>query len=289
MIRDALSYLDPHDRELWVRMAMACKNAEGDAGFHAWDDWSRTADNYRERDAKAVWRSVKPMGGITSASLYKLAREAGYRGEESPCLPIDRSAEIKAQQAADDLQRAAASKKARDMISRAEIGPHDYLHRKGISAHGFVLDGELLVPMWDCAAYGKRLNSLQRIKPDGAKLFLSGGKAKGSIFALGSGVETVLCEGYATAHSIKLACDSLHMQSRVVACFSAHNLTYVAKNTRGRAFIIADHDQSGTGQSAAVAAGLPWWMPPDVGTDANDYHLAAGVRPLAAAINTLRR
>lgn len=290
MIREALSHLDPHDRDLWVTMAMAVKNAEGESGFHDWDQWSRGAENYRERDALAVWRSVKPLGGITVATLYKLAREAGYRGEEREYPHRNHDAELKALREAEEARREQARQRAMAMIEKAQRGTHEYLIRKGFPhAQGFILDNELLIPMWEVGRYAKQLNTLQRIQPDGTKLFLPGGKAKGSVFILGSGSETILCEGYATALSIKAATEALYMRARVIACFSAHNLTWVAKLQRGRAFIIADHDQSGAGQSAAAAAGLPYWMPPDVGTDANDYHMARGVRSLAAAINTLRR
>lgn len=291
MISDALTFIDPNDRDLWVMMAMAVKSAEGESGFSAWNAWSELSPSYRERDARAVWRSVKPHGGVTVRTLYKLARTAGYRGEERVAAPNrNYAAEPLEQKIAERKRRDDASRLARDMIQRASICTHEYLCHKGFQNHnGLVLDGELLVPMWDMDAYGKQLNSLQRIKPDGTKLFLSGGKAKGSILALGNGTDTILCEGYATALSIKAAVDYLYLRARVVACFSAHNLTHVAKHTRGRAFIIADHDQSGTGQNAAAAAGIPWWMPPDVGHDANDYHRVRGVAALAAEINALRR
>lgn len=291
MIRDALTFIDPNDRDLWVTMAMAVKNAEGESGFQTWNSWSALSPRYRERDARAVWRSVKPHGGVTVKTLYKLAMEAGYKGDERfPPPPRNYAAEIREQKIAERKRRVDASRLARDMIMRASPGPHEYLAAKGFpNATGFVLNGELLVPMWNMDAYGKRLNSVQRIKPDGTKLFLSGGQVKWSIFAIGSGPDTILCEGYATALSVKAAVDHLYMRARVVACFSAHNLTHVAKHTRGRAFIVADNDQSGTGQNAAASSDLPWWMPPDVGHDANDYHQARGVAALASAINTLRR
>jgi hypothetical protein len=73
----------------------------------------------------------------------------------------------------------------------------------------------------------------------------------------------------------------------VVVCFSAGNIPVVAAQYRS-GFVVADHDESRAGEKAAVKTGLPWWMPPEIG-DANDFHLARGIRPLADALNGLRR
>ena len=67
--RGALSFIPAHDRELWVKMAMAVKSELGDDGFALWDEWAQTADNYTERAARDVWRSIKPGGKITAGSL----------------------------------------------------------------------------------------------------------------------------------------------------------------------------------------------------------------------------
>ena len=58
-VREALSYIDPHDRGTWVRMAMALKNEFGDAGFDLWDEWGQRAENYEAGAARAVWKGIK--------------------------------------------------------------------------------------------------------------------------------------------------------------------------------------------------------------------------------------
>lgn len=58
-VREALSYIPPHDRDTWVRMGMAIKNEFGDEGFEVWDDWSRAADNYSPTSARSVWKGLK--------------------------------------------------------------------------------------------------------------------------------------------------------------------------------------------------------------------------------------
>ena len=71
----------------------------------------------------------------------------------------------------------------------------------------------------------------------------------------------------------------------VVVTFSAGNLAHIASTIKGRAGVIADNDVSGTGQSTAVASGLPWAMSDTVGEDANDLHQRAGL----AAVEDLIR
>lgn len=182
-----------------------------------------------------------------------------------------------------DLHRhAAAAAEASRIVGKCEQGPHPYLSSKGFpKAEGLLdFDGRLVVPMRSCVTY-TRIQSLQWISKDGEKKFMTGGKARGGIFALGSGEEQWLCEGYATGLSVQAALAKLYRQSRVVVCFSAGNLAHVAGCLRGRRFVVADNDQSGTGERVARAAGLPWVMPPTVGDDANDFHQRDGVFALA--------
>ena len=85
-LRSALYSVPSDDRETWVEMAMAVKSALGEDGFALWDEWSRQNTDpkhgYRAADAKAVWRSVRATGGVTVATLYHLAREHGWQGQE---------------------------------------------------------------------------------------------------------------------------------------------------------------------------------------------------------------
>ena len=69
-------------------------------------------------------------------------------------------------------------------------------------------------------------------------------------------------------------------------CFSASNIATVAQ-ARRHAFVLADHDKPvahlgglGTGEFYARRTGLPWAMPPELGTDANDLHTGAGLPAL---------
>jgi phage/plasmid primase-like uncharacterized protein len=168
------------------------------------------------------------------------------------------------------------------------VPAHPYLFKKGFpDESGLVRDGELLIPMYDCNAYGVHPVGLQRILPDGTKLYLSGQRSKGAVFRLGSGRarEKWLVEGFATALSVRAALKALYRQDDVFVCFSAGNLQHIASQGIGT-HVFADNDASETGETAAKATGLPYAMAETVGYDANDLHLACG---LEAVVELVRK
>lgn len=176
-----------------------------------------------------------------------------------------------------------AGLQAARMIGQAVLCTHPYLAAKGFPAElGFVLDGELLVPMRDCRHYDK-LVGCQRITMEGKK-FVGGQRAKGAIYRLGPVKgERWLCEGYATGLSLRAALADLRRQAQVWVCFSAGNLAHVGKGMIN-AYVMADNDESRAGELAAIETNLPWVMPPEIGSDANDYHQAKGLRALVKVI-----
>ena len=64
---------------------------------------------------------------------------------------------------------------------------------------------------------------------------------------------------------------------------------HVAAQFSGRHFVFADNDESRTGETSALATGLPYAMAPAVGMDANDLHQASGVMAVAKLIMEARR
>jgi putative DNA primase/helicase len=190
----------------------------------------------------------------------------------------------------DERQRhAKARQEAMRIVRECERAEHPYLARKGFpDLRGLVHpSGDLIIPMRDMKDYGV-VNTLQRVSPGGEKLFLMGGKAKGSVFVLGKGNwrERWLCEGYATGLSLQAALIDLRRQAEIIVCFSAGNMVHVATLVK-RAFVMADHDVSGAGQRAANDTGFPWVMPAGVGNDANDVHLHSGLRALVSIVQSL--
>ncbi|MBY0468802.1 MAG: hypothetical protein K2Q07_07480 [Burkholderiaceae bacterium] len=161
----------------------------------------------------------------------------------------------------------------------AAVATHPYLVRKGFPEQpGLVLGDLLVIPMHDLSG---ALVGAQTIDAAGKKLFLTGTRAKGAVHRLGRGRELWLVEGYATGLTVQAAAARLYRLVEVVVCFSAENLRHVASLVEG-AYIVADHDASGTGERVAVATGRPWCMPAKVGQDANDLHLAEGIDAVVA-------
>lgn len=68
------------ERDQWITITAAYKAAGG--SFDVWDAWSQRGDGYIQRDAKDVWNSLKPGGGITERTLYKLAIDNGWKDPE---------------------------------------------------------------------------------------------------------------------------------------------------------------------------------------------------------------
>lgn len=124
---------------------------------------------------------------------------------------------------------------------------HDYMVRKRLPPFGIRQHGDtLLIPMVDC---GFRLWNVQRIYPDGRKLFLSGGRTGGLFWPHGafwqggrpSAGPLVIGEGFATMAAVHHATGH-----GVVAAMSAHNLETVGRVMRklfpSRKLIIAADD-----------------------------------------------
>ena len=167
-LRAALYSIPADDRETWVTIAMAIKSDRGEAGFTMWDTWSRQSDRYKSADARAVWRSCKPTGGITIATLYHLAKENGWDGQ-APVMPQaspeerKRRAEQSTREQKERKERAAmAALGAKILMDTAGYDHHPYLtgkkfpSYKGLIAkmdwpqhtdYATVCAGALLIPM----------------------------------------------------------------------------------------------------------------------------------------------
>jgi replicative DNA helicase len=148
---------------------------------------------------------------------------------------IARQQRAREAQAAATLEReeayTEAARRAQQLIAESPEAPadHPYLKDKEVKPHGVRQGafGELLVPV-----YGSNgaIQSLQRIFPDGNKLFLRYGRTAGGMFRMGQitpwGI-VLICEGFATAAT-------LHEVTGypVVASFQAGNLKAVAAAVR---------------------------------------------------------
>lgn len=136
---------------------------------------------------------------------------------------------------------------------------------------------------------GRNLSTVQIITADGAKKNILRGKVGGSAHRIASGGRPVVCEGIATALSVRAALRFLGVSATVLSAFSASNTAAVASAIPG-ALIAADHDKpieslngKGTSEFYADASGCAWSMPPELG-DWNDYHVKHGLRAVAVLL-----
>ncbi|VVM75368.1 toprim domain-containing protein [Pseudomonas fluorescens] len=142
----------------------------------------------------------------------EVARQRMARQREQRQQQVDEETRAKWEQAAASARR--------DWALAGPADPnHSYMVRKRIKPHHLrQLGSELLVPIY----WRGELVSLQRIKSDGSKLFLSGGRISGCYCLFGRiepGIELIIVEGIATAAT-------LHEQTGkpVAAAMSAGNL-----------------------------------------------------------------
>lgn len=201
---------------------------------------------------------------------YRLGVRTVWRSGSNPrsLLPAERRT-IMAQARTSEARRKAetmakqdaAAGTARDLWRGAgKADPaHGYLARKGLPAFGIRQHGDaLLVPMVDPAF---RLWSVQRIYPDGRKLFLSGGRTDGLFWSHGAFVQDgrpsagplVIGEGFATMAAVHHATGH-----GVVAAMSARNLETIARAMRGlfpsRTLIVAADDDRHLSENIGLEA-----------------------------------
>lgn len=291
--QSALQCLDAHDRQEWYQAAMMLKSEFGDAAFEIWSEWSLQADSYNATDARHVWNSCKPIGGLGIGSLFYKAKQSGWKDsieytQPSPVELAQRALkrEVGRQQAeVEQQQRHAeiAAKAARIWNTAAPANPeHPYLIAKQIERLNLrQINDALMVPIVN----GTGLVNLQFIQPDGSKRFLKGGQVAGACAAIGKPSSTLrICEGYATGATIhQLTGDA------VLCALSASNLMAIARSARAQLpgshiVICADNDLQTPGnpgvtaaRNAAAAIGAELMIPefPDGhhGSDWNDYYL----------------
>ncbi|ABI87962.1 hypothetical protein CH72_2390 [Burkholderia ambifaria AMMD] len=311
-MRAALSHVPADDRDTWVQMGMAIKAEFGEAGFDFWDDWSRSASNYSEADAKSVWKSFR-SGGITIASLFKRAIEHGYResepmtalsADERERRRVERDREAAAAAEIHQRTQAAAATRARNLWEKAGTvhADHAYVRAKRIKPYGAKqLRDQLVVKLQDIDG---EHHSAQYIQADGHKTFQTGGRISGCFVVVSAGVKPngktplLICEGYATACSLHEATGY-----PVAAAMNAGNLLNVARAWRQkhpelRIVLCADDDAETAGNpgmnkaTEAARAVAAFLAVPDFGkdrpaqvSDFNDLHCLDGLEVVRRCVD----
>lgn len=266
-IENALHFVPADDRETWLRMGMAIKSELGDSGFDLWDDWSQQAASYKTNDARDVWRSIKPCGGVTIGTLFHAAKASGWRddsnyqrpspeelaerqriaAERAACeqVAIQQERQLAASNAAAILKVAVPAQADHPYLVRKQVAPADTLREIDASevisilgyqpkSGGEPLTGRLLVVP---VKQGGNLSTLELIDGDGRKAALAGrGTKAGGYWATerlpggnGSGVTLLIGEGVATVLSASEATGH-----PAIAALSSGNLPVMAKAVRER-------------------------------------------------------
>lgn len=176
-----------------------------------------------------------------------------------------------------------AANKAAWILNNAVKSTHPYLARKGFPEEkGYVWEGKLVIPM----RIDGRLVGCQLIDEDGKKKFLYGQKTKGASACFDNKGVHILCEGYATALSIRRTLKKSMTRYCIHVCFSAGNLIEVAKSIPD-CIVVADNDPVGV--RAAKKTGRPFWLSPNVGEDFNDYELRISPKLDKSLLNLVSR
>lgn len=75
----------------WIQIGMALQAELGEGGYQLWDYWSSKSAKYAgERDTRSHWKSFGGKAGITAKTIFKFARDAGWkkpRGSRKPSTP----------------------------------------------------------------------------------------------------------------------------------------------------------------------------------------------------------
>ncbi|MBL8397245.1 MAG: DUF3987 domain-containing protein [Candidatus Accumulibacter sp.] len=266
-IREALQFIDPSDRETWLRMGMAIKSELADAGFDPWEAWSLQAESFNTKDARDVWQSIRAGGKVTLGTLFYEAKANGWHDDGTYQKPtpeeLAERRRIAAERAAKEeaeiaRERADTAKKAAAIMKAATEVKADppYLSRKRVSpvatlreidagaaaailgyppkSGGDQLAGRLLVVP---VKQGDGLSTLELIDGSGRKAALAGrGSKVGGYWATqrlpdgdGAGMTLLIGEGVATGLSSSEATGH-----PAIAALSSGNLPAVAKAMRER-------------------------------------------------------
>lgn len=278
--------IEPPKRRLspgqWVRTDTKGKNGRDDAAVLIFDD----------ENGGMVWNhqtGANHRFSLTGSGQLRRDPEAERRARRREAARLAEQKEV---------ERICAA-----IVQGCRQDNHPYLEKKGFPDElGLVCDvpskffpetpfGEalakalpgigpfLIVP----GRIGGKVTTVQFITADGAKKNILRGAQGGASHRIATGRDTWVCEGIATALSVRAALRLLGVSATVLSAFSASNVEKVAAGIPG-ARIAADHDApnphlegKGAGEFYARRSGCAWTMPPALG-DWNDHHQEHGLR-----------
>lgn len=312
--RAALMFVPADDRTKWVRIGMALKSEFGENGRELFETWSEGGANFDAKAVKSTWKSFKPGGAVTIATLVAEAKSNGFNPKDyAPAVPLSVADKLRIKRERAERDRdvalelahshaAVAEAAAKEWAAADSFGKSAYLGRKEVAGYGvrYASDGTLLVPLVD--EHGKLWN-IQRVfsNTSGAKRFMKDGRVSGCFHIIGDVATSawlLVAEGYATAATLHKATGYA-----VAVAFNEANIRHVAAamvklQPAAKLLICADDDSAteakigkNPGVLAAIAAAKAVrcaWCKPDGltadKTDFNDLAAASGIEAVQAQI-----
>lgn len=109
-----------NNRDLWVQILCAVQDwgKKSEASWKLFDEWSATQAGYSQAENRKIWDSFEPDGGITIATLVKMAVENGYEppGIPAPVAPISFAEQVAAPAAQQDVASTPAQVQVTDPL-----------------------------------------------------------------------------------------------------------------------------------------------------------------------------
>jgi putative DNA primase/helicase len=235
------------------------------------DRWTRvpTVDKPMSRNGSYIYNGKS--GAVQNWAIHESPVVFKGKGENRLSVEEIRQKKLKAEKIkAQKNNRAIAV--AKNMLDNAVKKTHPYMVKKGFPDFKVpVHEGMMLLPM----RIGQDLVGLQTISADGEKKFLYGQITKGAELCIDAKGMHILCEGYATAMSLRKVLKYIRVPYTIHVCFSAGNIKEMAKHYP-QCLIIADNDP--VGLKVAKDTGKKYWTSPVAGEDFNDFEMRVGVK-----------
>lgn len=247
---DALQAIDPAcGREEWIIIAMSAKAAG--IAFEDFDAWSSNAHNYAgTKSCQADWDHIDESGGITAATLFKYAKDAGWS--------MPRGNRVQETNRAQEIWDAGIP------ATREQ----DYIKRKWGSPDGLKtcasdliikkqsMRGALMIPCY----VGSRLTTIQFIT-DTEKLNLPAAKYEDGYFLTGrrDAEKLYIVEGIGQAWAL----NALDSESSAAVAFGAMRMKEVAGAVKrhypsAQVIIVPDRGQENKCANAAKEIGVSY-------------------------------
>lgn len=243
------------------------------------DKWTRVPTTTHPHKKNGAYIYDGKTGAVQNWAIHEKPVAWRSNGDTKPD-PMWHQKKLKAEASRKERQEK-ASKKAGWILNNAEKKPHPYLEKKGFPEEkGYVWNDLLVIPM----RISGNLVGCQLIDKSGNKKFLAGQITKDASAVFDNKGLDIICEGYATALSIRRAMKYLRKRYTIHVAFSAGNVSTLAKRIP-KSVIVADHDPIGI--KTAKSTGKKYWISDQEGEDFNDYEVRVGTEQASLTLSSI--